>query len=125
MLSAHKRPQQRPLAHYYRNETVKREKASPILGRRGNPIDDLFLPGVPEFVQQMGPENIFLRRKKKGNSLLIDSLLQQNGNEGPLTQTRPFLHEVRRKESRERALGQRVHGRSLNLEARSPPRQSP
>lgn len=54
--------------------------------------------------QQLGQENMFLGRKKKGTHSLIDSLLQQSGTEGPLTQTRAFLHEVRRKESRKRAL---------------------
>lgn len=68
------------------------------------------------FVQQMGQKNIFLCRRKKGIHSLMDSLLQQNGNERPLTKTRPFLHEVRRKESRERAL--------CNLESPGPENES-
>lgn len=79
-----------------------------MLDCRGNPtkngLEDLFVLLSQNFVQQMGQEHIFLCRKKKGIHSLIDSLLHQNGNERPLTQNRPFLYEVRRKESRERAL---------------------
>lgn len=40
-------------------------------------------------------------RKKEIHSL-TNSLLQQQGNKGPVTQTKPFLHKVKREESRER-----------------------
>lgn len=44
--------------------------------RRGNPtdIDDLFLPGVPEFCTADGTGKHFPTQEEKGNHSLIDSL---------------------------------------------------